>query len=149
MAYIEGILTKGPYLPYVSMAGRALLAGYHRFMDLPCQPHLKNLRKTLFLIKKNGYVFPSFWTFIVWIQGEDNWAHGIWFLVLLPEKLQNIWPDKVPKIYFLWDLHEQKSIMFWIWLESFWCKHLITGHRHGALYLNKLIFHQIWTAVMP
>ena len=27
---IEGILTKGPYLPCVSMAGRALLAGYHR-----------------------------------------------------------------------------------------------------------------------
>ena len=26
----EGILPKGPYLPWVSMAGRALLAGYHR-----------------------------------------------------------------------------------------------------------------------
>ena len=29
VAYIEGILPKGPYLPCVSMAGRALLAGYH------------------------------------------------------------------------------------------------------------------------
>ena len=28
---IEGILPKGPYLPCVSMAGRALLAGYHRY----------------------------------------------------------------------------------------------------------------------
>ena len=28
--YFEGILPKGPYLPCVSMAGRALLAGYHR-----------------------------------------------------------------------------------------------------------------------
>ena len=28
--YIEGILPKGPYLPCVSIAGRALLAGYHR-----------------------------------------------------------------------------------------------------------------------
>ena len=28
--YKEGILPKGPYLPCVSMAGRALLAGYHR-----------------------------------------------------------------------------------------------------------------------
>ena len=27
---VEGILPKGPYLPCVSMAGRALLAGYHR-----------------------------------------------------------------------------------------------------------------------
>ena len=30
--HFEGILPKGPYLPCVSMAGRALLAGYHRFM---------------------------------------------------------------------------------------------------------------------
>ena len=29
--HIEGILPKGPYLPCVSMAGRALLAGYHRY----------------------------------------------------------------------------------------------------------------------
>ena len=28
--YLEGILPKGPYQPCVSMAGRALLAGYHR-----------------------------------------------------------------------------------------------------------------------
>ena len=28
--YIEGILPKGPYLPCVSMAGRVILAGYHR-----------------------------------------------------------------------------------------------------------------------
>ena len=29
-SYLEGILPKGPYLPCVSMAGRALLAGYPR-----------------------------------------------------------------------------------------------------------------------
>ena len=29
--HIEGILPKGPYLPCVSMAGRALLAGYHEY----------------------------------------------------------------------------------------------------------------------
>ena len=32
-AHIEGILPKGPYLPCVSMAGRALLAGYPRYHD--------------------------------------------------------------------------------------------------------------------
>ena len=32
--YIEGILPKGPYLPCVSMAGRALLAGYHRYVTM-------------------------------------------------------------------------------------------------------------------
>ena len=31
MSHIEGILPKGPYLPCVSMAGRALLAGYPRY----------------------------------------------------------------------------------------------------------------------
>ena len=30
--HIEGILPKGPYLPCVSMAGRALLAGYPRYV---------------------------------------------------------------------------------------------------------------------
>ena len=29
--HIEGVLPKGPYLPCVSMAGRALLEGYHRY----------------------------------------------------------------------------------------------------------------------
>ena len=33
MLYIEGILPRGPYRPCVSMAGRALLAGYHRYVD--------------------------------------------------------------------------------------------------------------------
>ena len=31
--YIKGILPKGPYLPCISMAGRALLAGYHRYSE--------------------------------------------------------------------------------------------------------------------
>ena len=34
---IECILLKGPYLPCVSMAGRALLAGYHRIITLKWQ----------------------------------------------------------------------------------------------------------------
>ena len=33
LADIKGILPKGPYLPCVSMAGRALLAGYHRYVE--------------------------------------------------------------------------------------------------------------------
>ena len=32
--HIEGILPKVPYLPCVSMAGRALLAGYHRYIHV-------------------------------------------------------------------------------------------------------------------
>ena len=34
IAYIEGNLPKGPHLPCVSMADRALLAGYHRYVCL-------------------------------------------------------------------------------------------------------------------
>ena len=34
LAQFEGILPKGPYLPCVSMAGRALLAGYHRIINI-------------------------------------------------------------------------------------------------------------------
>ena len=33
----EGILPKGPYLPCVSMAGRALLAGYPRIIHVICR----------------------------------------------------------------------------------------------------------------
>ena len=32
--HIEGILPKGPYLPCLRMAGRALLAGYHRYVGV-------------------------------------------------------------------------------------------------------------------
>ena len=35
-AYIEGILPKGPYLPCLSMAGKALLAGYHQYTRQIC-----------------------------------------------------------------------------------------------------------------
>ena len=34
--HIESILPKGPYLPCISMAGRALLAGYHRYVFWEC-----------------------------------------------------------------------------------------------------------------
>ena len=36
--HFEGILPKGPYLPCVSMAGRALLAGYPRFVTFTPPP---------------------------------------------------------------------------------------------------------------
>ena len=35
--HIDGILLEGPYLPCVSMAGRALLAGYHRHKLYRCK----------------------------------------------------------------------------------------------------------------
>ena len=46
--YFEGLLPKGPYLPCLSMASRALLAGYHRFLlksngDVPQNIHFNVL----------------------------------------------------------------------------------------------------------
>ena len=53
--YVKGILPKGPYLPCVSMAGRALFAGYHRCMlhhnplqwSVPCRKSAKSPQCTL------------------------------------------------------------------------------------------------------
>ena len=45
--YIEGILPKGPYLPCVSMAGRALLAGYHRYVNGFMQKLRNSIANTL------------------------------------------------------------------------------------------------------
>ena len=55
MPDFEAILPKGPYLPCVSMAGRALLAGYPRFE--------KTLRDTLFNFLENMNLEPWF-TFV-------------------------------------------------------------------------------------
>ena len=41
-SHIEGILPKGPYLPCVSMAGRALLAGYPRYLGMLCKKNRNN-----------------------------------------------------------------------------------------------------------
>ena len=46
---LEGILPKGPYLPCVSMAGRALLAGYPRAMGC-----LESILEELTLFFFNG-----------------------------------------------------------------------------------------------
>ena len=40
---IEGILQNGPYLPCVSMAGRALLVGYHRHVGVPWDTRLPQI----------------------------------------------------------------------------------------------------------
>ena len=48
---IGGILPKGPYLPCVSMAGRALLAGYPRY-------ELLNIRALKFKDLNKIHIFP-------------------------------------------------------------------------------------------
>ena len=43
LQYIEGILPKGPYLPCASMVGRALVAGYPRYIILWCNYNIITL----------------------------------------------------------------------------------------------------------
>ena len=57
-AYIEGILPKGPYLPCVSMAGRALLAGYPRHVN-----HY-NISKVILLYHKHVLYWQNLWAYM-------------------------------------------------------------------------------------
>ena len=58
--YMDGILPKGPYLPCVRMAGRTLLAGYHRYMG---EEHCPT-RLWVYLHYKANYL--GVWWFPVW-----------------------------------------------------------------------------------
>ena len=71
---IEGIMPKGPYLPCVSMAGRALLAGYHRYnneeiaqVKMQSNTHFNSSvsYKTKFGSQNFGY---QIWCFLWYIQ---------------------------------------------------------------------------------
>ena len=66
--YIEGILPKGPYLPCVSMAGRALLTGYHRCVA-QCDPCL-TARSALWLLMAAWHLQPPWWCMPIIVYGE-------------------------------------------------------------------------------
>ena len=63
--HIEGILPIGPYLPCVSMAGRALLAGYHRYMDFETggmsMQMMRNVKQVSSHTYKYMYVHEYLW----------------------------------------------------------------------------------------
>ena len=62
--YIEGFLPKGPYLPCVSMAGMAYLAGYHRYW-YNCRSNFVTC--SLLVTRYSGFFFrylaQCFWQF--------------------------------------------------------------------------------------
>ena len=70
--YVEGILPKGPYLPFVSMAGRALLTGFDIDV-INCTPRTK--------LKRNGKKVNS----SVLSKILFYWD----FLILIPEEISN------------------------------------------------------------
>ena len=70
--YFEGILPKGPYLPCVSMAGRALLAGYPRFVPAL---HVTGFPQT----RENGKR-PWIWNFVPGREKARNFGLESWKL---------------------------------------------------------------------
>ena len=65
--YIEGILPKGPYLPCVSMAGRALLAGYHRY-TVQCRYNAVNFLSNPHKIHPIAHPLGRGMGCILWLQ---------------------------------------------------------------------------------
>ena len=58
--YFQGILPKGPYLPCVSMVGRALLAGCHRFVSHGRSKNMNvGMLKGINNTDKNSSKYPS------------------------------------------------------------------------------------------
>ena len=79
----EGILPKGPYLPCVSMAGRALLAGYHRIIN-PCHVEfiLGNIKIYFQLLSFQNSLMAQV-TDILFLKEKDpfnhySWSHSCW-----------------------------------------------------------------------
>ena len=74
--YIDGILPKRPYLPCASMAGRALLAGYHRYV-VRCLKALalssKVFNETILLWLNNSLILAYLSYYIhVWGKAYDT-----------------------------------------------------------------------------
>ena len=128
--HLEGILPKGPYLPCVSMAGRALLAGYHRSVDVVMAKFgsiFKQDERLLFLYmlgvwKGNTLVPWCFW--------------GLFFAVLSPygacvgcyvEKVMTCETMQLPLV----DLCcETPFILFFVWTQIMWVLHCTTDYNY-------------------
>ena len=92
---IEGILPKGPYLPCVSMAGRALLAGYHRYVR--CEVCQWNLCLAWFL---KGKLVPRHTWVLDRIFEMSPLSRHFWSLVMLAKVTSNL--EKKCQITCIW-----------------------------------------------
>ena len=105
IGHIEGILPKGPYLPCVSMVGRAPLAGYHRYirwMSLHWWYFkiglgagvLSRCTKTLFWPILNRFHQVKFrkWATLCYIESMTvkSWS-DIWFCMIAAPRGRVIW----------------------------------------------------------
>ena len=101
LTHIEGVLPKGPYLPCVSMADRALLAGYHRHM------HCSELSQHRFREQFVAWLAPSHyltqcWLTLIWThwnkQVKSKYTHF--------DSSQCIWKYGLQNIsHLFWTVH--------------------------------------------
>ena len=118
--HIEGILPKGPYLPCVSVAGRALLAGYPRIIGSHCS--ITNHRT-------NSWFVPSQWETALLCNGIFHWLGEnlesalnydiilqatMWLLCF---KLTPILPSHEDKLWDLSCLYFGENLR-WIWQQQ-------------------------------
>ena len=98
-ADIEGILPKGLYLPCVSMAGRALLAGYHQHVTIVfMSKDLTDVRKLM-------------------IPWGPFYQHG---LTLIPGWISNQTPNKVwDEITYSFPSFNSCTVEVWEWVNVF------------------------------
>ena len=110
---IKGILPKGPYMPCVSMAGRALLAGYHRSM--PFYTILDEIKCL------NIWHLNFWWTIIIII---------VFFHLLFDESKFDI------SISFVMRQRLTKSIKSWQVTASFWFMKNVTQYVNVIIFMN-------------
>ena len=80
---LRGYPAKRPYLPWVSMAGRALLAGYHRLGKHIATGFLCDLPNEIMLEVRNVFVFFAFTTYWIFSDGVRHvMAAGIYHQVV-------------------------------------------------------------------
>ena len=136
LKYVEGILSKGPYLPCVSMAGRALLAGYHRYKEWLGLSHRRDFL-TIYqdhALKKVHLQF-ELWSLSSLQNVEQNDDH---FLcdTILDLKISS-WMIYMFCMYAVW---YYTHIMFWCDIREYYTKH--------SLYITSVAF-SCWTWGIP
>ena len=106
-AEFEGILPKGPYLPCISMAGRALLAEYHRIILLfAYHSAILNLCRFLWLMleeERNVSItydkyHDSWWH----LQCKEPWHHQL--IVLTKFADNNLDPENKNLVMLTWTI---------------------------------------------
>ena len=132
-ALIKGILPKGPYLPCVSMAGRALLAGYpwhmgHSLGHLCTYRWLiviNNSRYVSVIVSANIYYSKFFFRVKAQELGTDHSAPGkprfSGFISHPEHSTKEIQPHELCMVIFFWCRGSPFCLSFSVYINESWC----------------------------